>query len=51
MFPNDKICLHDVTQAYKQGQGLQWDSYVKPADQFNLPNDKFLKNICTKSIT
>lgn len=43
MFPNQNISVKDVTQAYIQVHDLQRDVNVKPADQFNLLKDTYLK--------
>lgn len=39
MFPYHNIWLQDVTQGYIQGHDLQRRVNVKPADNFNLPED------------
>lgn len=43
LFPEHKIWLQDVTEAYIQWYDIQQDVYVKPAKKFELPLNTYLK--------
>lgn len=45
MFPSQKMWIQDVTEAYIQGDHIQWDAYVKPAEELNLKEVMYCKHL------